>query len=241
MNERNTNDKRLWLGVIFVTIGGVWLLDNLNIIPDIPDFLVSWKSFLIILGIFLILGKGKIEPGIILIGIGSVFMLEDLGILEWRNIWQLFWPVIIIIVGISLILRRNHHRAGWGEKKNDVDNDLNSLDYIDEYNFFGGREIIVSSQEFKGGKITSMFGGSTVDLRSSDLAVGTHKLDVFAMFGGTSLIVPPDWTVKVEVFALLGGFSDNRYSSLKVVPNPDKVLVITGFVMFGGGDLKLNK
>ena len=237
MNERNTNDKRLWLGVIFVTIGGVWLLDNLNIIPDIPDFLVSWKSFLIILGIFLILGKGKIEPGIILIGIGSVFMLEDLGILEWRNIWQLFWPVIIIIVGISLILRRNHHRAGIGEKKN-VDNDL---DYIDEYNFFGGREIIVSSQEFKGGKITSMFGGSTVDLRSSDLAMGTHKLDVFAMFGGTSLIVPPDWTIKVEVFALLGGFSDNRYSSLKVVPNPDKVLVITGFVMFGGGDLKLNK
>lgn len=238
MNERNTNDKRLWLGIIFVAIGGVWLLDNLGIIPDIPDFLVSWKSFLIVLGVFLILGRGKIEPGIILIGIGSVFMLEDLGILEWRNIWQLFWPVIIIIVGISLILRRNHHRTGFGEKKNDVDNDV---DYIDEYNFFGGREIIINSQGFKGGKITSMFGGSSIDLRSSDLAMGTNKLDVFAMFGGTSLIVPPDWTIKVEVFSLLGAFSDNRYSSLKVVPNPDKVLIITGFVMFGGGDLKLNK
>lgn len=234
MREKNISDKRLWLGVLLVIIGGVWLLDNLNIIPDIPDYLISWRSFLIVLGIFLILGRGKLEPGIILIGIGTVFMLEDLNILEWRSIWQLLWPAVIIIIGVSLILRRNHHRRIVDEEKK------NNLNYIDEYSIFGGREVIVSSQEFKGGKITAMFGGSTIDLRNSDLAMGTHKLDVFAMFGGTSILVPPDWTIKVEVFSLLGGFSDNRNSSLKVVPNPEKVLMITGFVMFGGGDLKFN-
>lgn len=234
MKEKNTSDKRFWLGIIFVTIGGLWLLDNLNIIPDIPDFLISWRSFLIVLGVFLILGRGKLEPGIILIAIGSIFILEDLNILEWRNIWQFLWPAIIIIIGISLIFRRNYRRGSTDEKKYD-------LNYIDEYSIFGGREVMVNAQEFKGGKITAMFGGSSIDLRNADLAMGTHKLDLFAMFGGASLLVPPDWTIQVEVFSLLGGFSDNRSSSLKVVPNPDKVLIITGFVMFGGGDIKFNK
>lgn len=233
MKEKNTSDKRFWLGIIFVTVGGLWLLGNLNIIPDIPDFLISWRSFLIVLGVFLILGRGKLEPGIILIAIGSIFILEELNILEWRNIWHFMWPAIIIIIGISLILRRNYHR-GADQKKHD-------LNHIDEYSIFGGREVIVDSQEFKGGKITAMFGGSSIDFRNADLAMGTHKLDLFAMFGGTSLLVPPDWTIKVEVFSLLGGFSDSRSSSLKIVPNPDKILIITGFVMFGGGDIKFNK
>lgn len=234
MQDNNFSDKRFWLGILMVILGGVWLLDNLNIIPDIPDYLISWRSFLILLGVFLILGKGKFEPGIILIGLGSVLILEDLDILEWRNMWQIFWPIIIIVIGVSLILRRNFKPSEVDQKKND-------LNYIDEYIFFGGREMIIDSNNFQGGKITSMFGGSSVDMRGADLAMGTHKLDVFTMFGGTSLIVPPDWTIKVEVFSLLGGFRDNRYSSLKVVPNQEKVLVITGFVMFGGGDIKLNK
>jgi len=61
------------------------------------------------------------------------------------------------------------------------------------------------------------------------------------MFGGTQVIVPPDWTVRVEVFSLLGGFSDNRHSDLKVIPDSDKVLIIKGFVMFGGGEVSLKK
>lgn len=233
MKETNTNDKRFWMGIIFVIVGGAWLLDNLNIIPDIPDYLISWRSFLIVLGVFFILAKRKLEPGIILIAIGSIFILEELNILEWRSIWQFVWPAIIIFIGVSLIFRRRSD-----SHSNDTEYDQH---YIDEYSFFGGREVMVTSQEFKGGKITAMFGGSSIDLRNADLALGTHKIDVFAMFGGASLVVSPDWTIQVKVFSLLGGFSDNRASVLKVVPNPDKVLIITGFVMFGGGDIKLNK
>src|SRR5690606_8557675 len=104
--------------------------------------------FLILLGVFLILGKGKFEPGIILIGLGSVLILEDLNILEWRNMWQIFWPVIIIVIGVSLIVRRNFRPAEVDQKKNDIN-------YIDEYILFGGREMKIDSSEFQGGKITS--------------------------------------------------------------------------------------
>ena len=234
MEDKRTHDKRLWLGVIFVIVGGIWLLDNVNIIPDIPNYLVSWESLLILIGVYLLLGKGKVEPGIVMIAVGGIFLLEEIGLLETRNIWQLFWPAIIIIIGLSLIFRRNTFRSGDQEKKND-------LDYIDDFTLFGGRELTVNSQQFKGGKLTTLFGGSSIDLRSADLYPGRNVIDVFAMFGGASLIVPPDWAIKIEVVSVLGAFSDNRSSSVKVIPNNDKVLVITGFVMFGGGDIKLQK
>ncbi|MEQ8924287.1 MAG: DUF5668 domain-containing protein [Fulvivirga sp.] len=240
MGQEHTQDRRFWLGLVFVFIGGVLLLDNLNIIPYyIPDYLLSWKTFLIALGAYFIIGRKKPEPGIIMITIGSVFLLQDFYYFRIRDIWHILWPSIFIIIGGSLILRRSRNKESEsrgldGEKKNQVD-------YVDDFAVLGGREVKVDSQNFRGGKISAVMGGSTIDLRNAGLAEGENTIDVFAMFGGTSIIVPQDWTIKNEVFSLLGGFSDNRDSSVKVVPHPSKVLVIKGFVMFGGGDIKFTK
>ena len=57
------------------------------------------------------------------------------------------------------------------------------------------------------------------------------------MFGGTTLIIPRDWNVKIDIVALFGGVGDKR----DIVNNPDmddRVLYIKGFVMFGGGEIK---
>ena len=106
---------------------------------------------------------------------------------------------------------------------------------------FGGREIVVDSKDFKGGKLTAILGGSSIDLRNANLSEGENVLDIFTLFGGASLLVPQDWTIKVEVFSIFGGFGDKRNSSVKVMPHPNKVLIVKGFVMFGGGDIKYNK
>jgi len=231
MSENQRTDSRVWFGVVLVILGGFWLLDNLDIIPYyIPDYFISWKTFLIGLGIFFIFGRNKPEPGIVLIAIGSFFILEDMNLFSFRDLWIIFWPVLIIGVGISLILRRGRLR---GEEKK------TSSDYIDDTAIFGGGDRKIDSQEFKGGKITAIFGGSDVDLRNANLSEGRHTLDIFIMFGGTDIKVPPDWTIEVDVFALFGGFSDSRSSALKVVPDKSKVLRVKGFVMFGGGDIKL--
>ncbi|HNP17287.1 MAG TPA: DUF5668 domain-containing protein [Fulvivirga sp.] len=235
--ENNIQDRRFWLGLIFVVIGGVLLLDNLNIIPYyIPEYLISWKTLLIVIGTYLIVAKRKPEFGIILIVIGSLNLLQDFYYFRMRDVWHLIWPMVFIVIGGSLIFRRSRQNRESldEEKKNDVD-------YMDDFAIFGGREIVVDSQNFKGGKISAVMGGSTIDLRNANLAEGNNVLDVLALFGGTSIIVPPDWTVKVEVFSILGGFSDKRNSTVKVVPHPNKVLTVKGFVMFGGGDIKHKK
>lgn len=237
MNNSDTypqKDKRFWLGILFVAIGGAWLLEELNILPYyIEDYFFNWKTLLILIGLYLIIGRKKTEPGIILIAIGGLFLMDDLYFFDLRDVWHVFWPLVVIIIGVSLILRRN----SFSKKKDDID----ALDEIDDFAIFGGRERNVDSANFKGGKITAMFGGSTIDLRNCVLAEGKNDLDIFVMFGGTEIIVPQNWAVNNEVFTLLGGFADKRSSALKVMPESGKTLNIKGFVMFGGGDLKLTK
>ncbi len=238
MSEQQQTDRRVWFGVIMVAIGGFWLLDNLDIIPYyIPHYLISWKTFLIALGAFFIFAKDKREPGLIMIIIGGVFLLQDLNVLRVRDIWHLIWPIAIIAIGISLILRRGGHLTSRKHDPNDPNS--STIDFIDDTAIFGGGERKIDSQNFKGGKITAMFGGSDIDFRNSVLAEGNNNIDLFVMFGGTDIKVPPDWTIEVDVFSIFGGFSDSRSSAVKVVPDKTRVLRIKGFVMFGGGEIKL--
>ncbi len=66
-------------------------------------------------------------------------------------------------------------------------------------------------------------------------------IDVFAMFGGTVIIVPSDWDVKVEISAVLGGVADKRMPSPSYIVEPKKELIIKGFVALGGCEIKSQK
>lgn len=233
-NTQIQKDSRFWLGIFFVIIGGAWLLEELNFLPYyIERYVFTWQVLLILIGGYLIVGRKKVEPGLIFIAIGGIFLLDELDIFYFRDFWHVFWPLLVIVIGLSLILRRNNaSKKKTGEQ---------AIDYLDDFAVFGGREKVVDSANFKGGKITALFGGSTIDLRNAILADGENEIDVFIMFGGTEILVPPGWAIKDEVFALLGGFSDKRSGALKVMPEQGKSLIIKGFVMFGGGDVKLSK
>ncbi|MDH5367623.1 MAG: cell wall-active antibiotics response protein [Cyclobacteriaceae bacterium] len=230
MAEDN-DSKRLWLGIIFLILGGLWLLNNLNIpyFEDlIPHYLISWRSFLIIIGAFLFFGRDKKAIGLMLMLIGGFLLLDDIFWLDIR-FWEVFWPSVLLFLGGALVLKR-------GPSATVVKGDP---DYIDDMAVFGGGEKKITSQNFRGGKVTAIFGGSKINLSQAGIEGGTTPLiDIFTMFGGTDVIVPEDWTVKVETSAIFGGFSDKRKSVVNVVNNPDKTLVIKGLIIFGGGEVK---
>ena len=56
------------------------------------------------------------------------------------------------------------------------------------------------------------------------------------IFGGTKLIVPEEWDVKVEITSVFGGFSDKRVRSV-VEKDSGSMIVITGACVFGGGEI----
>jgi len=70
------------------------------------------------------------------------------------------------------------------------------------------------------------------------LSSGNNVIDMFCMFGGTTLIVPSDWEINVDVTAVFGGYVDKRYKSKSLTPDNTKRLNITGLVLFGGGEIK---
>lgn len=63
-------------------------------------------------------------------------------------------------------------------------------------------------------------------------------LDILTVFGGTTLYIPDDWTVKIDVVSILGGFSDSRTSQAGPPQEIKKELIVRGTVILGGGEIK---
>lgn len=222
-------------GILLILFGGALILNNLDLIPyRMHHIIFSWPMLLIVLGSLFAFAKNDKKTGITLMVIGGIFMLPRFLNCQF-DLYHFFWPVLLIIIGVMVIRKRNFDPQSMCSKPGD------SSDYINELNLFGGGERIVNSKNFKGGRITSIFGGSEVNLTYAKLAEGTNVIDVFAMFGGSVIIVPADWDVKVEILAILGGVADKRMPSPNYIIEPKKELIIRGFVALGGCEIKSQK
>jgi hypothetical protein len=129
----------------------------------------------------------------------------------------------------------NSNQTGGAFVNSSNNSNYTSEDYIDTTSIFGGVHKKVVSKNFKGGDIVTFLGGSEIDLSQAEI-VGTARLDVTQVMGGTKIIVPAHWEVRSEVTALFAGFEDKRQQPAMV--NPDKVLIIDGTSIFGGIELK---
>ena len=231
-----SGDSRSLLGILLVAIGGMMIARHSGWLDgELYDHLFSWPVLLIVIGIFN-LARKAFTPAIILISIGLFFFLERFSFMP-DNFHENFWPALIVLVGISFILRRGGGPRRTGNPFNDLDPVSNkSTDFIDETAIFGGRNISVVTENFQGGKITSIFGGSKINLRYAKPVEGC-TIDVATIFGGTKIIVPEDWNVKIEVVSIFGGFEDKRGYSVISRTGTGKIVVIKGTCIFGGGEL----
>lgn len=232
--ETQKSNRRIIVGLILVVIGFLLLLSNFDIVPNFMDrYLFIWPNILILVGLLVLTNPNNRTTGLIILAIGGFFWIKD--VFHIYSFWRIFWPSIVILVGALMIFR---HKIDAG-RIDFRDPELSGTDYIDDVAIFGGGEKVVETNNFKGGRATSIFGGSNINLLGCELAHQTNVIDVFAVFGGTSFVVPDDWQVKLDVVSIFGGYSDKRtsgtsYSSVKA----DKVLIIKGVVIFGGGEIK---
>ena len=61
-------DRRHLVGLIFVLIGLVLIIDNIKFMPDfIPWWIWTWGFLLITIGVFSLLTSDKVAPGVLLI------------------------------------------------------------------------------------------------------------------------------------------------------------------------------
>ena len=222
--------KSLVFGLLVTGLGLAWLMHNFGIMGDRTwDVIFSWQMLLIAIGVINISNDSRHGFGWILIAIGGFFLVSDFYDLP-LSFRHVFWPALLILIGLVLIFgsgRLFHHRRSHVISKGE--------DFIEELAVFGGGDRIVNSKAFRGGKIVSIFGGSKIDLTKVELAEGSVDIEIVSVFGGSTLLVPTDWNIKLEVFNIFGGYSDKR---VRGQVDFNKTITVRGVAIFGGGEIK---
>ncbi|MCK4746103.1 MAG: hypothetical protein KAT15_03670 [Bacteroidales bacterium] len=228
MEKQKKSNKRAFLGLILVLAGIVLIVANFNLFPfGLRPVLFSWPVILILVGLFLLLSREAKATGRILILLGGFFMIPRLWNVPWG--WhELFWPALLVGLGAILITRGLTRRREYHDQ---------GPDFIDDMSIFGGGDRVLSTQNFKGGRFTAIFGGSKYNMMNAQLAKGRNIIDIFTIFGGCKFVIPEDWDVRIEISAIFGGFSDKRVIRKDTPRDPSRELIIKGVAIFGGGDI----
>jgi predicted membrane protein len=231
MRNRSTSNRAI-IGVILVIAGLFLVIRNTGFFPGFIDHVIfSWPMLLVVIGLVMTLGASEKTAGIIIMAVGGFFIIP-LIFRETFHMYNMFWPSIFIIIGVIFIVTK---RKGWNAV---TSKGMASDDIIDYVSIFSGNERQVVSQNFKGGKISAVFGGIDLDLTKAKLSPGRNHLEIACVFGGTTIIVPENWSVTIEVTPILGGFTDSRKLIPGTTSDTTSQLLIKGAVIFGGGEVK---
>lgn len=234
----STRSLRILIGLLFIAMGALLLLRLAGImVPfEIPSYIVSWQMILIVLGVFFLVSEGNRATGLILLLIGGVFLARDVLSVSIREIIMVAIPLVFIVAGISLLFPRYFHKKKRYRRKEVTDTGRD----LDIVHIFSGGSRRVQSEQFHGGEVVCIFG--TADIHFSKTVVpapGENVLHVSCIFGGCDIYVPDDWTVRPEATTIFAALSDKRNQpGTGIQRDVDKTLIIKGFLLFGGIDLK---
>ncbi len=243
--QRNTASQML-VGAGVILAGFLFLIDNLGWI-DLDMRVHFWPFILMLVGASTLAqaprrGSGAAVAGIFMIGFGAVSLLKGLGLIYIS--WQTLFPIGIIGLGLMMVFRahkRSQQAAAGGEEGVQGDEGafftksegVTGERVLDMTAIFGGIHSKVTTQDFRGGDLTSVMGGIDLDMRTASLN-GTAVLNVFALMGGISIKVPTDWTVELEGTPILGGFEEKTMQPHEA----SKRLVVRGTAVMGGVDIR---
>jgi hypothetical protein len=196
--------------------------------------------------------------GVLLVVIGGVFLLGNMGFVDPHEVFQ-FWPIMLIGLG-GFLLWRNSMKRSSGQFVSDEpppppgtagpgpasvadsaayatpqDPPTSSNSVLSAMAILGGVERRNNCQDFRGGDVTAIMGGCHIDLRAASITKPHEPvLEVFALWGGIEIRVPPDWTVISKVDPILGGFEDHTQSP----KDETKRFVVHGTAVMGGIEVR---
>lgn len=216
--------KRFWIGLVFLIFGIGFLLHQLHI-WYFPAILGQWWPLvLIIIGVIQLINRTNASwiPGFLLIIIGGLFLIN--GWFDF-NIGAIIWPLVVIIIGLIIIFSREK-----SPKPTSTDRVINS------FALFSGTEIYSQSQEFEGGSVIAIFGGSDIDLRDAVVTEKGATIDITVIFGGITIRVPENTRVELSGLPIFGGW-ENKLRK-REHEGELSILNIKCLSIFGGVEVK---
>lgn len=247
-NNITTNRSgRMLSGLVIVIIGLAFLLDNMGF--DIPHWVFSWHTFLLVIGIFVGVRRNFKGAGwLIMVLIGSYYTIDDITGLDF-DASKYALGIGLVILGGYLVFKPkgdflNKRKNRFSDRFDAAPDNLNqgqaksvnSQDFVEATAVFGASNQVVYTKNLIGGDITVVFGGSDINLTQADFTE-SPVFNITAVFGGVKLIVPPNWIIKTNGTPIFGGIEDKR-GHLMQTDALQKTLIIDCTVMFGGIEIK---
>jgi len=219
---------RLLFGLIMVTLGIVWTLDNLGF-TDASEILRWWPTLVMFYGLMRVTGldgtKRVVSGGLFMLA-GAWMLARELGYVH-VSIFRM-WPAFLIIIGGSLVWRS---LRGPGLSHDAAD----GHSYPRPFAFMGGNVRTIESQSLVGLEATAVMGGVEADMRGARARGNEVVAEVFAWWGGIELIVPEDWRVVSEVVPIMGGVEDKTRLA---EGGGTTTLIVRGLVVMGGLEIQ---
>jgi len=198
--------------------------------------------------------------GITLVLVGALLLFDNLGYASFHEVLHDYWPLLLVLWGGLILFRRTDTNApapgaaaapppppaappGPIPPPQGTSGAANPADLIHQSQVFGDLYNRVTSQSFKGGSLSTIFGDTILDLSAATIADGQHELRVHGIFGNSVIILPPDAAVSIAASSIFGslsvlgqhrnGMSVDLQSSTPSYPSKANRLAISVSTVFG--------
>ena len=106
------HNSRTTVGAIILVLGGLLLIDQLNL-SFVPDWLISWPLIFVGIGIYSgIKHNFQNNSWFLFILLGIIFTMENSGLF----IDNVIWPVALIAFGVYIIYKRSYGHKDLQQK-----------------------------------------------------------------------------------------------------------------------------
>lgn len=221
------NTGRALLGVLFVTVGALVLLEQVDVLDAGQVIADWWPTVFLVAALLDLLSRPRRVVSATVFGVLGVVLLGITTDVVEPDVWAYVWPLGVIGLGAWLLLRPPASVRAAASPDETVDVTV----------LFSGQRVVNTAPRFRGGSATAVFGGAEIDLAGATI-VGEAVLDAVAVFGGVDIEVPAGWRVVLDGPAIFGGH-DNH------VPTPSDpqapTLRVRATAIFGGIDVKLGR
>lgn len=240
--------RSLWLGLVIIAIGIVWLLNNLGITEVSLGNLITtyWPVILVLMGLDLLIKErreseeGSKEAGIsrgrmiwviVLVALGLVILGRNLGLYSFSLsiVWAAFWPIVLILVGLALL--RSSSGPGTAH-----------------WAVMSGTELKNRGWKLEDGQYVALMGGIEMDLTVAEIPERDVTLNLTAVMGGIDIRIPDNLAIECQGTAVLGGFTflheegGGIFASRTYSHTPDDAgkrrLILRATAIMGGVDVK---
>lgn len=153
--------------------------------------------------------------------IGIVLIIFGLSALLGINLGRVIFPLILIGLGFFLLKGKlNIFNGGTVSSEEEA---------INEVTIFSDANRVVESNNFRGGRVVSVFADTDIDLNKVKTKQKEIKLELVSIFSDLNIKVPKGWTVNSSAVGILGDIKDPGASN-----NKGQIkLLVDGVAIFG--------